>query len=141
MVLEAIEGVAVRVLQPGAQAARVPIAWRSPVRTLEIAGHGGDDAVDVIGHPVSFMVVIELHIGGLTPRLKDDIGTVQNGIDAVIFVPTIVESRLVLEVAGGQIEYRLPDIIDAIVGQMGGSAFWLPVAGTAQLALAANRRW
>ena len=57
-----VEAVAVRVLEPGAQAARVPVA-RAAELALEAAGGDRDHLVAVVRDPVGLVRVVELHAG------------------------------------------------------------------------------
>src|SRR5262245_36824320 len=56
---EGVGAVAVRVLQPGAQAGGIPIATATEL-ALEIAGGDRDHRVDIVGDPVALVVVVEL---------------------------------------------------------------------------------
>src|SRR5581483_12201477 len=51
---------------------------------------------------------------------------------AVVLVPAVVERGLVLVVPGGQRERALPHAVAGVVGQVGGDAVRLPVAGAAR---------
>ena len=63
-------------------------------------------------------------------------GAVQHGVEPVVLVPGVVEGRLVLVVAGGQVvERALPDVVVSVVGQVGRRAGWIPVSRATRLRL------
>src|SRR6185369_15413821 len=101
---------------------------------LEAAGYGGDDGGLVVGDPVGAVVEIELHrLGG--GEVERDVGAVELGVQAIVHVPRIVERRLVLPVAGRDVEGALPDAVGVVEAEMGGGAGGLPVVGAAELGL------
>src|SRR6185369_14139095 len=109
---EGVDAVAVRVLEPGAQAVRLPVV-RATQLGLEAAGYGGDDGGLVVGDPVGAVVEIELHrLGG--GEVERDVGAVELGVQAIVHVPRIVERRLVLPVAGRDVEGALPDAVGVV---------------------------
>ena len=99
------EAIAVGVLEPGAQAPGLPVVGAAEL-ALEAAGGGGDDRIEVVGHPVGVVAVVELD-RGLGRELERDVGAVRLGVLTVVLVPGVVERRLVLPHAGGDGERRL----------------------------------
>ena len=132
---EAVNAVTVRILQPGPEAIGLPVA-RAADFALEAARHGRDDRVDVVGHPVSAVFVVELDVLG-SAETERDIRTVQRCILAVVFVPGVVEGRLVLPVAGRHVERALPHAVIGVEAELRCRAVGLPVARTAQFFLQA----
>ncbi len=130
-----VEAVAVGVLQPGAQAPRLPVAGAAQL-VLEAAGDGGDGRVDVVGDPVGAVVVVELDVGRGS-QVEADVGAVAGGVGPVVLVPRVVERRLVLPCPGRHVEGPLPDGVLGVEHQVRRGAVGLPVAGTAQLCLQA----
>ena len=126
---EAVDRRVVDVLQPGAEAAGIPVAGAAHL-ALEVAGHGGDDGADVLGDPVGLVVVVErdaLRRGG---RRERDVRAVLLGVQAVVHVPAAVERHLVFVCAGRRdAEGVAPDVAVRVVHQLGGGAARIPVAG------------
>src|SRR6185503_2244171 len=121
------------VLEPGAQAAGVPVA-RAAEFGLEAARRDGDHAGLIIGDPVGFVVVVEFDRAGRGERERDVVAA-RRGVAAVVFVPTVVEGGFVLVAAGGQGPCGLPDIVAGVVGQVAGGAAGVPIAAATDLAL------
>jgi hypothetical protein len=130
---EAVDAVAVRVLEPGAQAVGLPVP-RAAQEVLEAAGRDGDHRVLVAGDPVGLVRVVELDAGG-GAEVEREIAAVVLGVVAVVLGPGVVEGRLVLIAAGRDVEGSLPDVVHRIEGQVGGGAVRHPVVGTAELGL------
>src|SRR5205814_160364 len=86
--VEGVDAVAVDVLQPGAEAAWVPIAGAAEC-VLEAAGDGGDNRVFVVSDPVALMVVIELDARSAR-QIERDIIAAGHGVQAVVLGPAIV---------------------------------------------------
>ncbi len=128
---EGVGAVAVGVLQPGAQAVRLPVPGAAEL-ALEVAGRRRDGRADVVGDPVALVVVVELHrrVGGQGQR--DVVGS---GVQPVALGPPVVERGLVLPGARGHGERALPDVVDGVGGQVRGRAVGLPVTRAAELAL------
>jgi hypothetical protein len=131
--LEGVLAVTVDVLKPGPEAARIPVA-RAAERRLEVAGGHGDDARDVVGHPVRVVVVVELDALARA-EAEGDVGPAGNGVGAVVLIPAVIEGDLVFVVPGGKREGALPDIVVRVVGEVGGGAARVPIAGATGLAL------
>ncbi len=74
---EDVDPVAVRVLQPGAQAVGLPVA-RAPELALEAAGRHRDHLVVVVRDPVRLVRVVELD-GGLGQQAQRDVGSAASG--------------------------------------------------------------
>ena len=131
--LERVDPVAVGVLQPGAEAARIPVA-RAAELGLEASRRDGDDRAPVVRGPVALVVVVELDA---RPRreVERDVRAVGLRVSAVVLVPRVVERGLVLEAARRERERPLPDVVARVVRQMGRRALRLPVTGTAELRL------
>src|SRR5204863_213265 len=91
---EAVGSIALRILQPRAQARGIPIA-RTPEEALVVAGSGGDRGVAVARDPVRVVVVVELDraVGG---DGQGDVRAVGAGVRAVVLSPTVVEGGLVI---------------------------------------------
>ena len=131
--LERVDAVAVRVLEPRAQAAGIPVARAAELR-LEAAGGGRDHGAPVVGRPVGLVVVVELDASG-RGQARRDVAAVQLRVQAVVLVPGVVERGLVLVAAGREGEGALPDVVGRVVGEVRRGAGRIPVAGAAGLRL------
>jgi hypothetical protein len=124
---EAVDRRAVDVLQPAAEAARIPVAAAADL-ALEAAGHGGDDRAHVLGDPVGLVVIVERHVA----RRRDgerDVRPVLLRVQAVVPVPRAVERHLVLERPGhADVEGVAPDVAVRVVRE--------PRHGTGRIPLA-----
>ena len=132
-----IEPVAVRVLQPRAQAIRLPVA-RATELGLEAAGHRGDDGILIARDPVRRIVIEELDVG-CTTEAQRDVAAVACCIGTVILEPVPIDDSLVFPIAGRDIEDALPDAVRRIEVQERRAASRIPVAATTELALETAR--
>ena len=132
---ELVETVTVGILHPRPETVRQPVA-RATELALEASDGGGDRRVDVVGHPVGLVVVVEGDVG-VGSEAKGDVGTVRHGVGAVVLVPGVAERRLVLVVARRHGERGLPDAVGGVERELRGIAFGLPVARAAEFALQA----
>ena len=124
--LEGVDAVAVDVLQPGPEAARIPVAGTTQLG-LEGAGDRGDRRALVVGDPVALVVVVELDARNAWQVERDVGAVVLDGVEPVVLVPGVVERRLVFVITGGQVVERpLPDVVVVVVGQVGRRARWIP---------------
>ena len=126
--LECVDAVAVDVLQPGPEAARVPVAGAAQLGLEAARGHG-DRRAAVVGDPVALVVVVELDARGGWQGERDVVAVALDRVEPVVLGPGVVEWRLVLVVAGGQVvERALPDVVVGVVGEVGRRAGWIPVS-------------
>ena len=142
---EAVDAGALDVLQPGAEAARIPVAAAADL-ALEAAGHGGDDGADVFRDPVGLVVVVEGDALRRSGRRQRNVRAVLLRMQAVVHVPGAVERHLVFVRAGRRdAEGVSPDVAVRVVDQLGGGAGRIPVTGTAGFRLIvardADRGW
>src|SRR6185295_12946665 len=107
---EAVDTAALDVFEPGAEAARIPIAGAAHL-ALEAAGHRGNDRADVLSDPVRLVVVIERDVLRGTCRAQRNVLAVLLRVQAVVDVPGAVERDFVL-VAPSRIDAEcvLPDV-------------------------------
>ena len=92
--LEGVDPVAVGVLEPGAEAARIPVA-RAAELGLEASGRDRDHRALVVGDPVALVVVVELDARA-RGEVERDVGAVLLGVEAVVLGPRVVQRGLVL---------------------------------------------
>ena len=130
--LERVRPVAVGILEPRAQAARIPVAGTAELG-LEAARRDRDHRALVVGRPVRLVVVIELD--GPAGRGERDVRAVRHRVQAVVLVPGVVERGLVLVAAGRERERALPDVVARVVREMRPRTARIPVAGAAGLRL------
>ena len=130
-----VRAVAVGVLEPGAEAARIPVSAAADL-ALIAAGGGDDHRVVVAGDPVRLVVVIELDArrGGETER---NVAAAGLGVRAVVLVPPAVERGLVFVRPRRNGERPLPDVILGVENEERRGARRVPVAGAAELGLEA----
>ena len=128
---ERVDAVAVDVLQPRAQAVREPVAGAAEL-VLEAARGGGDLGVDIVGHPVRGVRVVEPHVRRRREGQGDVVGP---AVAAVALGPRAVERRLVLPRPGRQGERPGPHVVAGLVRQARLGALRLPVTRTAELGL------
>ena len=95
--LERVDPVAVGVLQPGAEAARIPVG-RTAELGLKASRGDGDDRAPVVRAPVALVVVVELDTRR-RGEVERDVRAVCLRVSAVVLVPRVVEGGLVLEAA------------------------------------------
>ena len=91
---EGVDPVAVRILEPGAEAARIPVA-RAAELGLEASRRDGDHGGLVVRRPVALVVVVELDARRRGQRERD-VGAVLLGVKAVVLGPRVVQRGLVL---------------------------------------------
>ncbi len=125
--------VAVRVLEPGAEAAGIPVGRASELG-LEASGRDRDHRALVVGDPVALVVVVELD-ARVRGEAERDVGAVLLRVEAVVLGPRVVQGGLVLVVPGRQRERPLPDVVARVVGEVRRRAGRIPVAGAAELRL------
>ena len=110
---ERVDAITIGILEPRAQTIGLPIVGAAQLG-LEAAGRDRDHRRLVVGNPVRLMIVVKLdRSAGCRQR---DVGTARDSMETVIFVPGVIERRLVLIIAGWNSECALPDIIAGIVG-------------------------
>ena len=124
--------VAVRILEPGAQAVGLPVA-RAAELGLEVPDRNRHRRAHAVRGPVGLVVVVELHRAA--GRGERDVVAVRHRVEAVVLVPRVVERGLVLVGAGREVERPLPDVIARVVGQVRRRARRVPVARAAGLGL------
>ncbi len=124
--LERVDPVAVRILEPRAQAGGVPVS-RTAELGLEAPGRDGDDRAPVVGAPVGFVVVVELDAAGRR-EVQRDVRPVRLRVEAVVLRPRVVERGLVLVAPGRQRERPLPHVVARVVAQVRHGAGGIPVA-------------
>ena len=83
--LERVDAVAVRILQPRAKAARIPVA-RAAELGLEAYRRDGNDGIVVVRDPVSLVVVVELDVRARR-QVERDVRAVRLRMEAVVLVP------------------------------------------------------
>jgi hypothetical protein len=115
--LKRVRAVAVRVLQPRAEAGRLPIAGAAEFR-LETARRDGDDGIAVAGNPVRLVVVIKFDALTRAERERD-VGAVLLRVETVILTPVVIERSFVLPVAGGDGERALPYVVIRVASRRG----------------------
>ena len=139
---ELVDAVAVGILEPRAKAVGLPVAGAAELG-LERARRGGDRRVHLVGDPVGLVVPVELDVAA--GRREDDVRPVELGVGAVVLVPGVIDSGLVLVGAGRDCERALPDVVVGVVREVGRCTVGLPVAGAAELVLQAagdrDTRW
>jgi len=126
---ERVDAIAVRVLQPGAQAPGLPVAGAAQF-ALETAGQRGDDRVLIVGHPVGFVGVVKFDIGG-GAQWKADVGAVRGGVFTIIFIPAVIDGCLVFPTARRDRKDSLPDLVVGVeacagVADLVTSSAWWP---------------
>ena len=131
--LERVDPVAVRVLEPGTETARVPVARATELR-LEAPCSNRDHRALVVGDPVALVVVVELDTG-IRGQIERNVRPAQLRVQAVVLRPRVVQRRLVLIGPRRQRERPLPHIVVRVVGEMRHRARRIPVARAAGLRL------
>src|SRR5690606_9679194 len=106
---EAVAAIAIRVLQPGAQAGRIPISATTQLG-LVTTRYGSDYGVDVVGDPMCVMGIIKLDWTGVGD-IQGNIGAAWRCVQAIIFIPGIIQRGFIFVSAGGYIPAGLPDLI------------------------------
>ncbi len=123
---ERVHVVAIGILQPGGETAGVPVSGTAELG-LEATGSRDDPIVRAVGDPVGDMRVVDRDIG-------DSADGERNVARRVADVPGVVQCDLVLPVAGGNGERRLPHVADE-VAQLGVGTGGIPVTGAPELGL------
>ena len=136
LVAKVVGAVAVRVLQPGAEAVGLPVTG-TPQLALEAAGHGRDHRVRIARDPVRLVRVIELHRLRCDGRFRGMFAPPGVAFSAVVLAPAAVQRRLVLPAAGRHGERALPNVVGRVEGEVSVRTVRLPVARAAELALEA----
>ena len=129
--MEDVNTVAVDILEPGAQAIRLPVSGTTDL-ILKTPRSRGDDRIHIVSDPVAFVVIIELD-ALVSSNLKGNVGPILLGICAIIFAPAVIQRRFVLPVPGRDGKAPLPDIIVPVICELRDDTFGLPVAGASEL--------
>src|SRR4029079_8407510 len=123
------------VLQPGAEARRIPIAGAAHL-TLEIAGYGRDDGADVVSHPMGLVVIVERDALWRRGGRERNVRAVLLGVQSVVHVPGAIERYLVFVRSGGcDAESVAPDVAIGVVHELRGRASRIPVTGATRFRL------
>src|SRR6185436_3668758 len=136
---EAVDAAALHVLEPGAEAGRIPVAAAADF-ALEAARYGGNDGADVLGDTMRLVVVIEGDALRRRGSGQRDVWAVLLRVGAVVQVPGAVQRHLVfVGGGGGDAEGVLPDVAVGVIDQLRGRAGRVPVAAAAGFGLVAAR--
>src|SRR5207342_1686956 len=108
--------VSVRILEPRAEAGRIPVA-RTTELGLEASGCDRDHGARAVGDPVTLVVVVELD-GRVRGQDERAVGAVLLCVEAVVLGPGVVQRGLVLVAPGREREAPLPDVVAGVVGEM-----------------------
>ena len=107
--LEGENAVAVRVLQPGGEAIRLPITGTANF-VLKVAGHVGNCAVDAVRYPAGPVVKVEINRAVCGHREWNVCAAAFSKL-AEVDVPTAVERNFVFVVTGRQFKAAIPQLI------------------------------
>ena len=83
-----IEAITICILQPGAQAVRLPVT-RTAQGSLKVSWYRSDNGVQVICDPMAFMIVEKFNIY-VYAQTKRDIGSIRFSVSPIILVPAVV---------------------------------------------------
>ena len=131
--LERVTAVAVGVLEPRAEAVRLPVG-RAAELGLEVAHGDRDHGAVVVRDPVALVVVVELDARVGSERERD-VRPAGLRVQPVVLVPRVVQRSLVVVAPGRDKERALPDVVGGVVREMRRGAGWIPVARTPELRL------